>query len=136
MSVLSDLKNRGVRDVFFVVCDGLKGLPDSVNAVFPQAIVQASSVDTGWWRDGLAGHRAIGREPMQTCCLRGPHADLFLPMEAGRVVASGSCASSALMRFQHGRPFGGMHGKGGARVGTINGRVGLHQRSIRRCGLG
>jgi putative transposase len=27
--------------VFFVVCDGLKGLPDAVNAVFPQAIVQA-----------------------------------------------------------------------------------------------
>ena len=41
MSVLADLKNRGVRDVFFVVCDGLKGLPDSVNAVFPAAIVQA-----------------------------------------------------------------------------------------------
>ena len=41
MSVLSDLKNRGVADVFFIVCDGLKGLPDSANAVFPQAIVQA-----------------------------------------------------------------------------------------------
>jgi len=40
MNVLSDLKNRGVRDIFFIVCDGLKGLPDSVNAVFPQAIVQ------------------------------------------------------------------------------------------------
>jgi len=41
MNVLADLKNRGVTDVFFVVCDGLKGLPDSVAAVFPQAIVQA-----------------------------------------------------------------------------------------------
>jgi putative transposase len=41
MSVLTDLKNRGVRDMFFVVCDGLKGLPDSVNAVFPLATVQA-----------------------------------------------------------------------------------------------
>ena len=41
MGVLTDLRNRGVRDVFFIVCDGLKGLPDSVNAVFPQAIVQA-----------------------------------------------------------------------------------------------
>src|SRR3982750_4894048 len=40
MSVLVDLKNRGVRDVFFVVCDGLKGLPDVVEAVWPQAIVQ------------------------------------------------------------------------------------------------
>lgn len=41
MNVLTDLRNRGVRDVFFVVCDGLKGLPDAVTAVFPAAIVQA-----------------------------------------------------------------------------------------------
>lgn len=41
MNVLSELKNRGVGDVFFVVCDGLKGLPDAVTGVFPQAIVQA-----------------------------------------------------------------------------------------------
>jgi transposase-like protein len=40
LQVLSELKNRGVDDVFFVVCDGLKGLPDSVGAVFPQATVQ------------------------------------------------------------------------------------------------
>lgn len=42
--MLTDLRNRGVRDVFFVVCDGLKGLPDSVNAVWPDTIVQASSI--------------------------------------------------------------------------------------------
>ncbi|MFD0786630.1 IS256 family transposase, partial [Micromonospora azadirachtae] len=40
MSVLVDLKNRGIRDVLFVVCDGLKGLPDTVEAVWPLAIVQ------------------------------------------------------------------------------------------------
>ena len=40
MSVLTDLKNRGVTDVFFVVCDGLKGLPEVVGNVWPQAIVQ------------------------------------------------------------------------------------------------
>jgi transposase-like protein len=40
LAVLTELKNRGVRDVFFVVCDGLKGLPDSVNAVFPLSTVQ------------------------------------------------------------------------------------------------
>ena len=66
MSVLTDLKNRGVRDVFFVVCDGLKGLPEVVGNAWPQAIVQTSSVDTGRRRDGLAGHRAAGRGPMQT----------------------------------------------------------------------
>jgi transposase-like protein len=40
MSVLTDLRNRGVRDVFFVVCDGLKGLPEVVTNVWPQTIVQ------------------------------------------------------------------------------------------------
>src|SRR6201992_122011 len=40
MSVLIDMKNRGVRDVFFLVCDGLKGLPDTVTAVWPDTIVQ------------------------------------------------------------------------------------------------
>lgn len=40
MSVLTDLKNRGVRDVFFLVCDGLKGLPEVVGSIWPLAIVQ------------------------------------------------------------------------------------------------
>jgi putative transposase len=40
MSVLVDLKNRGVKDVFFLVCDGLKGLPQVVEQVWPQTIVQ------------------------------------------------------------------------------------------------
>jgi len=40
MAVLTDLKNRGIADVFFVVCDGLKGLPNSVNTVWPMATVQ------------------------------------------------------------------------------------------------
>jgi transposase-like protein len=40
MSVLTDLRNRGVRDTFFVVCDGLKGLPEVVGNVWPLATVQ------------------------------------------------------------------------------------------------
>ena len=40
MSVLTDLRNRGIKDTFFVVCDGLKGLPEVVSNVWPHAIVQ------------------------------------------------------------------------------------------------
>src|SRR5437763_8236030 len=40
MSVLVGLKNRGVRDVFFLVCDGPKGLPEVVENVWPHTIVQ------------------------------------------------------------------------------------------------
>ncbi|SKK81813.1 transposase [Mycobacteroides abscessus subsp. massiliense] len=38
---LTDLKNRGVADVFFLICDGLKGLPEVVGEVWPQTMVQA-----------------------------------------------------------------------------------------------
>ncbi len=41
MSVLTDLKNRGVTDVFFLVCDGLKGLPEVVSNVWPLTTVQS-----------------------------------------------------------------------------------------------
>jgi transposase-like protein len=44
MSVLIDLKNRGIRDVFFLVCDGLTGLPEVVTNVWPQTIVQTCVV--------------------------------------------------------------------------------------------
>jgi len=40
MSVLSDLRNRGVKDTFFVVCDGLKGLPEVVGHVWALTTVQ------------------------------------------------------------------------------------------------
>ena len=40
MAVLTDLRNRGVKDVFFVVCDGLKGLPEVVGTVWPLTTVQ------------------------------------------------------------------------------------------------
>jgi putative transposase len=40
MAVLTDLRNRGVKDVFFLVCDGLKGLPEVVANVWPQTVVQ------------------------------------------------------------------------------------------------
>jgi transposase-like protein len=39
-TVLTEIKNRGVADVCIVCCDGLKGLPDSIAAIWPQAIVQ------------------------------------------------------------------------------------------------
>src|SRR3989440_7587088 len=40
LRVLTEIKNRGVRDVLMLVCDGLKGLPDAVNTVWDKTIVQ------------------------------------------------------------------------------------------------
>lgn len=40
MNHLADLKNRGVEDILIVACDGLKGLPEAISGLWPQAEVQ------------------------------------------------------------------------------------------------
>jgi transposase-like protein len=40
LTVLAELKSRGVLDVCIVCCDGLTGLPDAIGVVWPQATVQ------------------------------------------------------------------------------------------------
>ena len=40
LKVCNELRTRGVQDVLIVVCDGLKGLPEAIEAVWPQAWVQ------------------------------------------------------------------------------------------------
>ncbi len=40
LSVLTDLKNRGVSDVFIACCDGLSGFPEAIETAFPKAQVQ------------------------------------------------------------------------------------------------
>jgi putative transposase len=44
LTVLTDLKNRGVQDILFVCCDGLTGLPQAIEAAFPKAVVQTCIV--------------------------------------------------------------------------------------------
>ncbi|MBG6185530.1 transposase-like protein [Arthrobacter sp. CAN_A214] len=44
LQVLTEVKNRGVEDVLMLVCDGLKGLPDAVNTVWPETLVQTCIV--------------------------------------------------------------------------------------------
>ena len=43
-SVLTDLKNRGVRDILFVCTDGLSGFPEAIEAVYPTAVNQTCVV--------------------------------------------------------------------------------------------
>ncbi len=40
LTVLTELRHRGVDDVLLVCCDGLKGLPDAIEATWPHALVQ------------------------------------------------------------------------------------------------
>jgi putative transposase len=40
LTVLNDLKQRGVEDIIFACVDGLKGFPEAIQTAFPQTIVQ------------------------------------------------------------------------------------------------
>jgi putative transposase len=40
LNVLTEVKNRGVRDIYLVCVDGLKGFPQAIESVFPKAEVQ------------------------------------------------------------------------------------------------
>lgn len=46
-NVVIDLRNRGVRDILIVCCDGLTGLPDAIRSIFPDTVIQTSSIDNG-----------------------------------------------------------------------------------------
>ena len=40
LQVLTELQNRGLKDIFIACCDGLTGFPDAIEAVFPKTQVQ------------------------------------------------------------------------------------------------
>jgi putative transposase len=40
LQVVTELRNRGVQDIFIACVDGLKGFPEAIEAVFPRAAVQ------------------------------------------------------------------------------------------------
>ncbi len=46
LQIVTELKNRGVKDVFIACVDGLKGFPEAIETVFPKAQVQLCIVHT------------------------------------------------------------------------------------------
>jgi transposase-like protein len=59
LQVFSELKNRGVSDVLMLVCDGLKGLPDAVEAVWPRTVVQTCVVHLKPSKNNMVVSRAL-----------------------------------------------------------------------------
>ena len=66
LSVLTALRNRGVKDVLIACCDGLTGFGDAIEAVWPQAVVQTcvvhlirNSVKFCGWKDRKALTKAL-----------------------------------------------------------------------------
>ena len=58
-SVMTDLRNRGVRDILIACCDGLAGFEDAIGAAFPATVVQTMRRPPGQ-------KRACGRWPAAT----------------------------------------------------------------------
>jgi transposase-like protein len=61
MKVFNDLKTRGVGDILIAVTDGLKGIPEALEAVFPATTLQTcivhlirNSLDYASWKDRKA----------------------------------------------------------------------------------
>ncbi len=93
LSVLTEIKNRGVADVCIVVCDGLKGLPEAIGEVWPAAVVQTSSVHNGHAEIvSVATRTASGR----TCADASPSRSRCRPVRPGRWRASHLPAGAAL----------------------------------------
>ena len=68
LSVMNELKNRGVQDVLIAVVDGLKGFPDAITAAFPEATVQTCivhlvrhSLNFCSWKDRKAVAKGLKR---------------------------------------------------------------------------
>jgi putative transposase len=66
MKVFNDLKVRGVQDILIAVTDGLKGMPESLGAVFPATTLQTcivhlmrNSLEYASWKDRRALAAAI-----------------------------------------------------------------------------
>src|SRR6266498_622946 len=44
LKILTEIKNRGVEDILILCCDGLKGFPEAIEAVFPKTTIQTCIV--------------------------------------------------------------------------------------------
>jgi len=57
LQLLNELKSRGVEDVFIACVDGLKGLPEAIESVFPRTTVQTCVVHLVRHSLSFVGHK-------------------------------------------------------------------------------
>lgn len=79
LSVLTELKNRGLQDILIACVDGLKGFPDAINSVYPQTHIQLciihmvrNSLKYVSWKDYKAvtsGLKAVYQAPTEDAAL-------------------------------------------------------------------
>lgn len=79
LSMLTELKNRGLQDILIACVDGLKGFPDAINSVYPQTHIQLciihmvrNSLKYVSWKDYKAvtsGLKAVYQAPTEEAAL-------------------------------------------------------------------
>lgn len=57
LAVLTELKNRGLEDIFITCVDGLKGFPEAIEAVYPQTMTQTCIVHQIRNSPAFVGHK-------------------------------------------------------------------------------
>ena len=90
LTVLSELKSRGVADVCIVCCDGLTGLPEAISVTWPQAVVQPVGVVPAAARAGHLRAPLVWRAAQRQGGTVEELATLLDPSHAG---AAGSLSS-------------------------------------------
>jgi putative transposase len=116
LHVLTELKNRGVNDVLMVVCDGLTGLPEAINNVWPQTVTQTCVVHLLRNSFRYAGRQhwdalAKALRPIYTAAHRGRRAGTVLRVQR-----------------RLGHPLPGDRAAVGERVGGVRAVPGLRRR--------
>src|SRR5882762_8166997 len=85
LQVLTELQNRGVKDIFIACVDGLKGFPEAIEAVYP-------------------------RTEVQLCIVHLVRASLnYVPWKARKPVAAELDAHHAVFQLPAGHPQGDLH---------------------------
>jgi putative transposase len=92
--VVIDLRNRGVHDILIACCDGLTGLPDAIRSIFPDTVVQTSSINNG--RAGMVSAFTCTTTD-RTCANASPSGSTCRP------VRRGGCGAWTGQREQHRR---------------------------------
>jgi putative transposase len=91
---MNELRNRGVEDILIAVVDGLKGFPDAILAVFPDALVQTCIVHL--LRQSLAFVAYKDRKPVAAALK-----DIYRAVDAG----AGEMALAAFEQGPWGRQY-------------------------------
>ena len=117
MQVCTELRNRGVRDVLIACCDGLTGLPEAIEAIWPHTTVQTCMV-----------HLIRAAMKFVSYKDRREMVAALKEIYTAPTVEAAETALLGLRRLTHGSPLPG-RGRGlGTRLGTVHPVPGLPTR--------